>query len=209
MMMLFKVLIIAIITIIILPIQTKLSEYFNSYLLSLLDRLLLMLCSSLSSSPCNLQRWRPFQGSSGYMLRRVTPLTPPLCLHFVFARRRPTIFVIHNHFIFPAQVQATRLQDAQPGREAVEEHQLSDEPEEVSRPRACQQCGKSGQNVQQGPRPELPLPRIGRDSTFVNLGHPKPSGEDGDGSGERRGDPRLPDEGRSNGDAQSSCNKQH
>ena len=68
------------------------------------------------------------------------PLTPPLCLHFVFARRRPTIFVIHNHFIFPAQVQATRLQDAQPGREAAEEHQLSDEPEEVSRPRARQQC---------------------------------------------------------------------
>ena len=68
------------------------------------------------------------------------PLTPPLCLHFVFARRRPTIFVIHNRFIFPAQVQAPCLQDAQPRREAVEEHQFSDEPEEVSRPRARQQC---------------------------------------------------------------------
>ena len=143
------------------------------------------------------------------MLRRVTPSPRPFVCTLDLPDVRPTIFVIHNRFIFPAQVQAARLQDAQPGREAAEEHQLSDEPEEVSRPRARQQCRESVKNVQQRSRSQLPLPRVGRDSALVDRGHPEPPGEDGDGPGERGGHPRLPDEGRSNGNAPSRCNEQH
>ena len=61
-----------------------------------------------------------------------------------------------SHFL-SAQVQTPRLQDADHGREAAEEYQLQEQPEEVRGARPQQQHGEDQQNVRQGTGPQLPL----------------------------------------------------
>ena len=64
---------------------------------------------------------------------------------------------VSKNTLFLAQVQKTCLQDAQLGRETIEEHQLSEQPEEVLGAGGVQQRGQGDQDVHQGFGPKLSL----------------------------------------------------
>lgn len=98
-------------------------------------------------------------------------------------------------YSFAAQVQTARVQDAEPGRAPAEGAAHPGQPAALPGVHQRGPGGEGGQDVRQGPRPELPLPGDGRDAAH-DRHRDEEAEQAADRAGQRRGAARLPDTGR-------------